>query len=389
MLSWIGPCTQHGKARAAETAAPVVDQLLIAFDVTPLQNAHRHRGIGTYVRGLASRLANQREIPIEFWAWTGPLPLEVRPPHTLRSLRRIPMPEYRGAWAFAQMAMRLRARQTAAKAVHITDPSALVPIGGVHLLTTVYDLIPLKEGLSSHRLISRMGYRSYLKAVQRADTLFAISQQTAGDIVNLLRVPEERIRIARPGVDLPPAGGQSTDHSRPYFLFLGGPNPNKNLGVILDAMTICTDLGEELLVAGHWLQAQLQQLNQTIESKGLAGRVRHIGFVPDGELHALVRGATALVVPSLQEGFGLPVAEGLAAGALVVHSTLPVLVEISIGAALTFDPTSPTELAACLRRAANDQDVAQLRERGRARARDLTWDAALATTLASYRAVGA
>src|SRR5689334_1218360 len=105
--------------------------------MTPLQNAHRFRGIGTYVRGLAGRLAAQSEVPIEFWGWGGEVPLMVRPPHSALWLSRPPMPEYRGAWLFAQLAMRRRARRSGAGAVHMTDPDALVQLAGRHVLATV------------------------------------------------------------------------------------------------------------------------------------------------------------------------------------------------------------------------------------------------------------
>jgi alpha-1,3-rhamnosyl/mannosyltransferase len=108
--------------------------------------------------------------------------------------------------------------------------------------------------------------------------------------------------------------------------------------------------------------------------------------VPDAELAALMRGATALVVPSRYEGFGLPVGEGLAAGAVVVHSRIPVLDEVSAGAALTFGPESAEELAAALRQAASDTRLTgELRQRGIKRAAELTWDAALEATLDAYR----
>jgi glycosyltransferase involved in cell wall biosynthesis len=359
----------------------------IAFDVTPLQNAHRFRGIGTYVRGLALRLAEQTDIPIEFWGWSGETAFEARPPHSVLALRRVPMPEYRGGWVFAQLAMRRRAQRSKVRAVHITDPSALTALRKHAVMTTVYDLIPLREGQTSQRAIARAGYRSYLNALKTADTLFAISNETAADLVDLLHLPGERIRIARPGVDLPPSTGRSAPRSRPYFLFIGGPNPNKNLANLLEAMKFCAELPEELLIAGHWLPKQIDALNALV-ANGLSSRVRHIGFVPAGELADLMRDATALVVPSLMEGFGLPVAEGLAAGALVLHSRLPVLEETSAGAALTCDATSAGGLAACLRQASVDPMLAStLRRRGLDRARELTWDAAVSTTLASYRAV--
>ena len=360
----------------------------IAFDLTPLQNAHRHRGIGTYVRGLARRLAAQSDVPLEFWGWAPGVPIEVRPPHRSLLLRRWPMPEYRGAWAFAQIAMRRRAARSTVRCVHVTDPQALVALRGRRMLSTVYDLIPLREGMGRGQLLSRAGYRAYLRALGRTDVLFAISQQTADDIVNLLDVDRSRVRLALPGVDAPAQEKRADDHPRPYFLFLGGPNPNKNLGVLLDAMGQAPDLEPELVIAGHWLPKQVASLEAQLAAQGLHGRVRHVGFVPDDDLACLMRDAVALVVPSLQEGFGLPVAEGLAAGAFVIHSRLPVLEETSHGAALEFDAGSATELAGCLRQAATDAALQKdLRARGLERARALTWDAAVATTLETYTAI--
>ena len=360
----------------------------IAFDLTPLQNAHRHRGIGTYVRGLARRLAVQSDVPLEFWGWAPGAPIEVPPPHRSLLLRRWPMPEYRGAWAFAQVAMRRRAAKSSVRCVHVTDPQALVALRGRRMLATVYDLIPLREGMGRGQLLSRAGYRSYLRALGKTDTLFAISQQTADDLVDLLGVERSHVRLALPGVDTQAMPKGTGDSSRPYFLFLGGPNPNKNLGVLLDAMTQATDLEPELVIAGHWLPKQVASLDAQLAAQGLGGRVRHVGFVPDDELACLMRDAVALVVPSLQEGFGLPVAEGLAAGAFVIHSRLPVLEETSRGAALEFDAGSAAELAGCLRSAASDAALQNdLRARGLERAQSLTWDAAVTTTLETYTAI--
>jgi glycosyltransferase involved in cell wall biosynthesis len=359
----------------------------IAFDVTPLQNAHRFRGIGTYVRGLADRLSAQTEVPIEFWGWEGQQPFKPPPPHHVLWLPRFPMPQYRGAWLFARLAMRRRAQRSSVEVVHITDPEALTLLPGRRLLTTVYDLIPLKQGLARHRLVGRAGYSSYLKSLRRVDTLFAISNETAGDLVDLLRLDARRILVAPPGIDLPTSGSGRSSHVRPYFLFLGGPGPNKNLSVLLRAMAICTELPELLNIAGHWLPKQVAALNEVLASRGLRERVRHIGFVPSDELAELMRVATALVVPSLYEGFGLPVGEGLAAGAVVVHSAIPVLNETSAGAALTFDPESAEQLAACLQRVATDVALRkELRRQGIDRAKALTWDAAVERTLAAYRA---
>jgi glycosyltransferase involved in cell wall biosynthesis len=264
----------------------------------------------------------------------------------------------------------------------------LTPLGDRRLFATVYDLIPLKEGVSRRRAIAWAGYQTYLRSLRHVHTVFAISDQTATDLVELLGLPRDRVVVAPPGIDIPPPDARPANGPRPFFLFLGGPNPNKNLSVLLEAMAIGTELPEELRIAGRWLPKQVAILDTRLQALGLRDRVTHLGFVPSGELATLMNQATALVVPSTDEGFGLPVGEGLAAGAAVVHSRIPVLEETSAGASLTFDPHSAEELATCLRRASGNARLRDdLRARGVRRARELTWDAAVERTLIAYRAV--
>lgn len=349
---------------------------------------HRFRGIGTYVRGLARRLREQKNIPIEFWGWQGDEPFAVDPPHTALWLPRFRMPEYRGAWVFAQLAMRRRASRSGVRVVHFTDPEALVQLRAHAILATVYDLIPMREGVSPRRVFTWLGYRSYLRALRRVKKMFAISEETARDLETMMGINPSRVVVVRPGVDIPSEQDASRRPERgPYFLFIGGPNPNKNLSVLVDAMALCTDLDEELVVTGQWLPGQLAALRTRLAAQGLVSRVHHLGYVATAELPGLMRHATALVIPSLHEGFGLPVAEGLAAGAVVIHSDIPVMDEISAGSALLFDPRSPEALAVRLREVSRDHQVRdRLRDAGRARALRLTWDDALEATLATYEA---
>jgi glycosyltransferase involved in cell wall biosynthesis len=173
----------------------------------------------------------------------------------------------------------------------------------------------------------------------------------------------------------------------PYFLYVGSADPHKNLSLLLQAFERAAPLPERLLFAGPWYGDDLPSLRRWLEARPqLRHRVEYLGFVADGSLAPLVREATEVVVPSRREGFGLPVAEAMAAGGVVVHSRIPVLEEVSQGAALTFDHGSAEELAAALERLSRDAGLRErLRAEGERRARSLTWDAALATTLRAYR----
>jgi glycosyltransferase involved in cell wall biosynthesis len=282
--------------------------------------------------------------------------------------------------------MAFRSSVSRVAALHITDPNALVVSDRHRLMTTVYDLIPLHQGRSAET----PGYRRYLKRLQAVRTIFAISQATAQDVVATLSVPQGRVVVARPGVDIPARDQSSPPPVRgKYFLYVGSPDPHKNLGVLLEAMKLCPELGEKLVITGNWPDSSVFALRSQAEADTvLHGRVEHLGYVTREELLSLFRWCTALVMPSLIEGFGLPVAEAMAAGAAVVHSRLPVLEEVSAGCALTFAPTSADELANCLRKVSTDSVLRQeLIARGRRRAESLTWAEALERTLQVYREV--
>ena len=370
----------------------------MAFDVTPLQNAHRVRGIGRYVDGLARALLAQGEIPIEFWGWHDDRPFEVTAPHRGLWLRRFGMPRTRWSWVLGPLGMRLRARMSAVQAAHITDPRAFTPLR-LATLTTVYDLIPLLDPSTGPGGRDLRAYRRWLRRLASARGIFAISRQTADDLKAHLGIPPPPVWIAPPGVTVAPAHSPSpsTGEGRgggaasepPYFLYVGSADPHKNLALLLEAFDRSASLPERLLLVGPWYGNDVSALERRLARQpGLRGRVEYRGFVEDVRLQALFREATAVVVPSRREGFGLPVAEAMAAGGIVLHSRIPVLEEISQGAALTFDPGSPEELTACLQRVSTDAPLRQrLRLEGARRASSLGWEAGLAATLDAYRAV--
>jgi len=228
--------------------------------------------------------------------------------------------------------------------------------------------------------------------LRSAAGIFAISNHPATDLRQHLNIPPPAVQIAPPGVSPDIAGAEATvaPESAPgdkYFLYVGSAERHKNLGVLLEAYAYAADLAERLVLVGPWYGSDLAMLRGWITSHPqLEGRVHYQGFVPDDELTCMIRGATAVVVPSRREGFGLPVAEALAAGGAVIHSRIPVLLEVSGTAALSFDPASPDELADGLRRLSRDGALRRrLREAGIARARSLTWGPAVEATLAMYR----
>jgi len=257
---------------------------------------------------------------------------------------------------------------------------------GMRLTSTLYDLtwtlmphFHTPENVSAHRRFAD-------KVLTRTDGLIAISENTRRDAIRLLKIPPERITTIYPGIAEEYFKARPTQRERPYVLYVGTIEPRKNLDTLLDAWRIVKpDLRHEyeLVIAGMdgWsTQATLERVRT---------EATYLGYVPEANLPGLFAGATALVYPSLYEGFGLPVVEAMAAGAPVLTSNTSCLPEIAGDAALFANPLSPAQLAGELTRLLESEDLRnQLIERGRRRAQNFRWESCAARSMEFFRNVG-
>lgn len=225
----------------------------------------------------------------------------------------------------------------------------------------------------------------YPQAIARAAAIFTVSEAAREDLVRAAGAPRERVFVTPNGVDpaffelRPPQGPRA-----PYLLAVGTFEPRKNLPVLLDAFRSLRRDGRDLqlVVAGRQAFTQLLPLGD------LAPHVRLTGVVSDEELRSLYAGAACFVLPSLHEGFGLPLAEAMAAGVPAVASDIPALREVGGEAVRYADPRDPAGLADALRAALDDREGSQLRvAAGRGRARRFRWEETASATLAVYRRV--
>jgi glycosyltransferase involved in cell wall biosynthesis len=180
--------------------------------------------------------------------------------------------------------------------------------------------------------------------------------------------------------------------AQPYLLHLGTLEPRKNLPLLIDACAPLWhggSLTHRLVLAGApgWGAAAVEQ---AIARHGVARWVVRPGTVPDSHLPALYRAADAVLLPSLGEGFGLPLLEAMACGVPVIAADAGALPEVAGDAGLLVDPRDPPAWAAAIARLLADQDLAaRLRLAGPARAAEFTWERCARETLAVYReAVG-
>jgi alpha-1,3-rhamnosyl/mannosyltransferase len=246
--------------------------------------------------------------------------------------------------------------------------------GGVRA-TTVHDLVPLRFPELVERGTRRMHSRK-VDAVRSCDVVFANSRFTAGEAVELLGVPEERVVVAYPGVDpLFRPEGEPADLGGPYVLSVSTLEPRKNLPALIAAFELLRRRRPELTLV---LAGSAGWEERPLAAEG----VRLLGFVPDQELARLYRGAAVFAYPSLFEGFGIPVVEALASGIPAVVSSHPSLDEASGEAALRADPGDAEAFADALEQALEVD--AERRAAGLAHAGRFTWRACGEAVLAGY-----
>jgi len=240
----------------------------------------------------------------------------------------------------------------------------------VPLVVTVHDLAVFRHPEAFNRWTRAYSPRVVPRVLGAAQRVIAVSEFTRQELIELLRVPDEKIRV------VPNAVGEEFTNvgeaaEGDYVLAVGTLEPRKNLARLVEAVRRTK---RELRVVG---------------ARGWGGvevggnGVRWLGEVSDAELAQLYRGARCVAYPSVYEGFGIPVLEAMACGVPVVTSRGTAMEEVANGAAVLVDPEDPAELAAGIERASAEREA--LVARGLERARAFRWDDIGGRTVAVYR----
>ncbi len=330
----------------------------VALDVTPL--ALTKAGVARHIAGLLSGLEAEPDLELLRYSFGG------------RSRALVPVRDL--GWYLG--ALPRRARRDRVDVLHC--PSQRAPVrSSVPLVVTIHDLAVLRHPETFNRW-TRAYSRALLPRVARgAARVIAVSEFTRRELVDLLDVPEDKVRVIPNAVGPPfEAEGKAADGD--YVLAVGTLEPRKNLDRLVGAFERAGLNGTRLLVTGArgW---------GTVESAGKS--VQWLGFVPDEELARLYRGARCVAYISAYEGFGLPVLEAMACGAPVVAARTGAAPEVADKAAVLVDPLDGDSIAAGLVEAIRRAD--ELRERGLKRARDFDWQRVADATVEVYREVAA
>ncbi len=251
---------------------------------------------------------------------------------------------------------------------------------GCRYVIMAHDLIPLRF---PKRLAPRTLYfRHWVPYVLRqAEHIICNSSATANDLVRFFQIPATRITpipLAYDDRHFTPNPIESAENSTvPYFLYIGHHEPYKNLHRLITAFAALVtqqDSPCQLWLAGSTDNRYTPQLKAQVQSLGLSNQVIFLDYTPYGKLPTLLRGAIALVFPSLWEGFGIPVLEAMACGTPVITSNLAAMPEVAGDAALLIDPYQPMELTAAMWRLLDDRHLhAQLQQAGLQRAHQFSW----------------
>jgi glycosyltransferase involved in cell wall biosynthesis len=357
---------------------------------------YQRAGVASYIRGLIQGL-NRLNPPHDFVVYQSRRDSESIPTPPTWRLRSLWTPSRH---RFERPLLAVELFGSRLDVLHCPDIAS-----PVRLLTsrrtaiTVHDVAYLKypEVLTpeSQRYFGQIG-----PAVEAADVVIAVSENTKRDLMAFLDAPDEKIVVIpeAPDPDYQPQEQSAVEPvltrcevRAPYFLFVGTIEPKKNLANLLRAYSAFRGLNRSngplpsLVVAGRkgWLYAQALGLADELR---IAEHVRFLGFVPRPDLIALYSGAVALTYPSLYEGFGLPVLEAMACGTPVITSNVSSLPEVAGDAALCAPPTDVDALTEALSRVWSSAELrSELRRKGFARAKQFSWEKTAEQTLAVYQ----
>jgi glycosyltransferase involved in cell wall biosynthesis len=215
--------------------------------------------------------------------------------------------------------------------------------------------------------------------------VIAVSEATKHDVVELLGFPADRVSVVHLGVPLHfRPQPESQPDARPLVVFVGEIAARKNVRVLVEAFARAAVPDAQLVLAGSPGLGS-EDVDAAIERLGLSGSVRRLGHAPQQVVDTLVADADVLVLPSLDEGFGIPALEAMSAGTAVVVSDAGSLPEVVGDAGLVVPVGDVDALAGAIGRVLTDDDLRlALGARGRTRAATFSWTDAATKTIEVY-----
>ena len=372
----------------------------IAIDFTPARQ--QRGGIGRYVRELIAALpALDQTTAYRLFASGASRPLPPPPaPNFVWKPTAIPPRWLARIWHRARMPIPVEVFTGRIDLFHATDFVMPPTLPSTRTLLTVHDLSFVRVPQAASPPLRAYLNRVVPRSVNMADHILADSQTTKDDLQERYGVAADKITVLYSGVNsrFQPVADEAVLKrvkakykltGIDYLLSVGTVQPRKNYSRVIRALASLRRQGCDLryVIAGGkgWLE---DEMRQTIAETKLDDAVHLLGFVDDDDLPALYSAARMLVMPSLYEGFGLPILEAMACGAPVIASNLSSLPEVVGKAGLLVNPLDIDAIAdAILRIESDSQRRAFLIEAGRRQARKFTWEKSARQLKAVYKSL--
>jgi glycosyltransferase involved in cell wall biosynthesis len=372
----------------------------LGFDLRPF--LREETGVGTYLRNLLFQLAEidrTNEYFLFSSSWKDRFPAEKVPPFERLKFRdfRLPVRVLNSLWQKRRRPTLDFFFRTGLDLTHSATP-LILPTRGKKVIT-VHDIFfmdfPDQAGEEAGKVFFRLAAASF----RDADGIVTSSMVTSVELVSRFALDEKKVRIIPPGLDsrflqeVPAAELEATRqrYSLPpsFLLFVGAQVPRKNLVRFVEALKIVHLHGLQIpLVLVGPEGEESEAIREKAEKLGIGPWVMTTGYLQERDIRNAYRLATAFVLPSLCEGFGMPLVEAMASGLPVVASQISAIPEVCRDAAVYFQPENPESMAEKVVSILEDEDLRKrLIARGKERAREFSWKKAAAETLAFYESV--
>jgi glycosyltransferase involved in cell wall biosynthesis len=346
-------------------------------------------GVGQYVHELASALQRQLDPADSLVLFSSSWKDRLQPgvvPGAARIDARIPVSALNFTWHRLEWPP-VELLAGPADVAHSLHP-LLMPARSAAQVVTIHDLDFLDHPERTRAEIRRDYPALAARHAARADLVVVNSDYTADAVETRLGVSGDRLVVCRPGVPSGLSPRQQQAGVGP-ILFVGTIEPRKNLPTLFSAYEKVIRARPEappLVLAGGTVEQSAPILAALEGRPALAGRVRRLGYVSDADRRALYGDASMLVLPSLEEGFGLTALEAMHVGVPVVASNRGALPEVLGSAGILVDAMDADAFSAAIVRLLDDEGFSAAQARaGRERAGQFTWEESAGRLLSAYR----
>lgn len=282
--------------------------------------------------------------------------------------------------------------------IHLTHQGLALPLlylrrkGTRKVVVTVHDLIPLARS-ADYGFLERCLWKLLSHALRKSSHIIAISEHTKKDVVRYLGYPEEKVTVILSGVNqavFKPStstSNTSTSNNESTILVVGSEMPRKNIQVVIKALALLTkkisDIKLVKVGASQWPHAR-EELKKLAAQLGVLDKITFHEYVKN--LSEVYQQASVFVMPSLYEGFGLPVLEAMACGCPIICSDRTSLPELGGDAVLYFNPEDAQELADKIHTVLTDQKTKEkLKKYGLQRVQQFTWKKTMQKVIVVYQ----